>query len=213
MKKYISELIGTYGLVFCGTGAIVINDVSNGVVSHLGVAITFGLIVMCMIYSFGESSGAHINPAVSIAFWIAGRFETKELLPYLVAQIAGALLASSTLFYLFPDHETLGSTIPAGTDLQSFIIEIILTFFLMLVILKVSTGSKEMGTMAGVTIGAVVLLEALFAGPITGASMNPARSIGPALLSNNLNSLWVYLLAPTIGAVLAVFVWKLIRDK
>jgi len=211
MKKYFSEFIGTYGLVFCGTGAIVINDLSQGMVTHVGVAITFGLIVMSMIYAFGEISGAHLNPSVTISFWASGLFKRKEVMPYIIAQLLGAFFASLTLAFLFPDHTGLGTTLPSGSEIQSFVLEIILTFFLMLVILNVSTGSKEIGTIAGIAIGAVVLLEALFAGPITGASMNPARSIAPAITSGQIQHLWIYVTAPTIGALLAVLVWKIIK--
>lgn len=204
MRKYIAELIGTFALVFCGTGAIVINQESGGVVTHVGVAITFGLIVMSMIYAFGNTSGAHINPAVSIAFTIAGKFSFKELFPYIVSQLIGAVLASFTLKFLFPANELLGGTYPAGTDMQSFVLEFLLTYFLMLVILNVAHGSKEQGMFAGLAIGGVVALEAMFAGPICGASMNPARSIGPAIASGHFESLWVYILAPIAGALLAI---------
>jgi aquaporin NIP len=169
-KKYLAEFIGTYTLVFCGTGAIVMNDVSGGVVSHLGVAICFGIVVMAMIYSFGSISGAHINPAVTLAFYFSKRFPKQLVGGYITAQIIGAILASFTLKMLFPTHETLGITLPFDGSAQTFVLEVILTFFLMLVIIFTSTGSKETGTLAGLAIGGVVLMEALFAGPITGAS-------------------------------------------
>lgn len=210
-SKCLAELVGTYMLVFCGTGAIVINEVSGGAVTHAGIAITFGLIVLGMIYSIGEISGAHINPAVTIAFWIAKRFPGREVTPYIISQLAGALLASFTLKILFPENISLGSTNPSGSEMQSFILEIILTFILMFVIINVATGSKEQGTMAGIAIGSIVLLEAMFAGPISGASMNPARSLAPALVSGNLTHLWIYILAPIIGAIFAVCVWKVIK--
>lgn len=213
MQRYISELIGTFALVFCGPGAIIMNDISGGAVSHVGIAITFGLIVMAMIYSIGEISGAHINPAVTIAFWASGRFNKKEVFPYITAQVIGALLASSILYFLFPTHETQGATLPSDTATQSFILEVILTFILMFVIIKVSTGSKEIGTMAGIAIGGTVGLEAMFAGPITGASMNPARSIAPALFSGHTEHLWLYIIAPIIGALLAIVVCKVIKGK
>jgi len=213
MQRYISELIGTFALVFCGPGAIIMNDVSGGAVTHVGIAITFGLIVMAMIYSIGEISGAHINPAVTIAFWAAGRLNKKEVLPYIAAQMTGALLASAILYLLFPLHETQGATLPSDTVMQSFILEVILTFILMFVIMKVSTGSKETGTMAGIAIGGVVGLEAMFAGPITGASMNPARSITPALFSGHTEHLWLYIAAPVLGALLAILACKAIKGK
>ena len=204
MKKYIAEMIGTFGLVFAGTGAIVVNDVSGGVVSHLGVALTFGLVVMAMIYTFGEVSGAHLNPAVTIGFYLAQRLPLREVFPYILSQCAGGLLASLVLRLLFEGHLTLGATIPAGSIAQSFVLEIILTFFLMLVILNVSTGAKEKGVMAGAAIGAMVCLAALFAGPVSGASMNPVRSLAPALVAGHTEHLWIYILAPIIGAGLAV---------
>ncbi len=211
MKKYISESIGTFSLVFCGTGAMTINEVTGGDVTHVGIAITWGLIVMAMIYAFGEISGAHFNPAVTIAFAYAKKFEWKEVPKYIIAQCIGAILASSILLFLFPQSEFLGGTIPTVDDLRAFILEILLTYFLMVVIINVSTGSKETGTMAGIAIGGVVLLEAMFAGPITKASMNPARSLGPALLSGHWEHQWLYFIAPIIGALLAVVTCKLVK--
>ena len=208
LKKCVAELIGTYALVFCGTGAIIINQESNGAVTHVGIAITFGFIVMSMIYALGNISGAHLNPAVSIAFVLAGRFSIKELLPFIVSQTVGALLASLMLRYLFPANELLGATLPAGSVSQSFILEFLLTFFLMLVIINVATGSKEQGMFAGLAIGSVVLLEAMFAGRICGASMNPARSLAPAIVSGHLEHLWIYLVATTMGAIVAIPIWK-----
>ncbi|HOY03979.1 MAG TPA: aquaporin [Saprospiraceae bacterium] len=204
MQKYFSEALGTFALVFCGTGAIIINQESGGVITHVGVAITFGLIVMAMIYALGEVSGAHLNPAVTLAFWIAGRFPMQQIAPFLIGQIIGALIASGLLRFLFPASETLGATLPAGAAMQSFILETVLTFLLMLVILQVSQGSKETGWFAGLAIGGVVLLEAMFAGPICGASMNPARSLAPAVVSGHLENIWIYLAAPVLGAFLAV---------
>jgi aquaporin NIP len=213
MRKYVAELLGTFALVFCGTGAIVIDQEMHGAVSHVGIAITFGFIVMAMIYTLGGISGAHLNPAVTIAFTLAGRFKLRQVLPYIVAQLAGAVLASGTLKLLFPANETLGATLPAGTEGQSFILELILTFFLMLVIINVATGSKEQGMFAGLAIGSTVLLEAMFAGPICGASMNPARSVAPALISGHLEHLWLYIVATIIGAALAIPVWLFLNPK
>jgi len=208
MRKYIAELTGTFILVFCGTGAMVIDQQTAGAVGHVGVAITWGLIVMSLIYSIGNISGCHINPAVSIAFTLAGRFKARLLPGYIVSQVAGALLASLTLKLLFPTSLLLGATMPAGSEMQSFILELLLTFILMLVIMNVAHGSKEQGQLAGIAIGAVVGLEAMFAGPICGASMNPARSIAPAMVSGHLEHLWLYLVAPVAGAALAIPVWK-----
>ncbi|WP_109300616.1 MIP/aquaporin family protein [Aquimarina sp. AU474] len=211
MRTYISETIGTFSLVFCGTGAMTINEITGGDVTHVGIAITWGLIVMAMIYAFGEISGAHFNPAVTIAFAYAKKFEWKEVPKYILAQCIGAILASSILIYLFPESEYLGGTLPAIDDLKAFILELLLTYFLMVVIINVSTGSKETGTMAGIAIGGVVLLEAMFAGPITKASMNPARSLGPALLSGHWEHQWLYFIAPIIGALLAVLTCRLVK--
>jgi len=208
MKNYLAEAIGTFALVFCGTGAIVINQESGGVITHAGVAATFGLIVTAMIYTFGSNSGAHFNPAVSVAFWLSGRFPGKDLLPYVVSQALGACAASTLLKFLFPHNVLLGATMPAGSEMQSFVLETVLTFILMLVILQVATGNKEEGRLAGIVIGAVVLLEAMFAGPVCGASMNPVRSLAPALVSGHTEHLWLYLVAPVLGAALGVGVWK-----
>ncbi|SNR15332.1 MIP/aquaporin family protein [Tenacibaculum jejuense] len=212
MKKYISEFVGTFALIFCGTGAMTINEVTNGSIGHVGVAITWGLIVMAMIYAFGEISGAHFNPAVSISFAYAKKFSWKEVPKYILAQTLGALAASLLLFFLFPESEFYGVTIPSTDAMRAFVLELLLTFFLMVTIINVSTGSKEVGVMAGIAIGGVVLLEAMFAGPITKASMNPARSIAPALVSGHLEHLWLYILAPIIGALLAVATCKLVKD-
>jgi aquaporin NIP len=213
LKRLTGEFIGTFGLVFCGTGAIVINQESGGSVTHLGIAITFGLIVLAMILSFGHISGAHINPAVTIALSIAGRFKRKNIAPYIIAQLGGACVASFLLKYLFPANIFLGATIPNGSDMQSFILEFILTFLLMLVILT-STQKKD-HTLIGpaLAIGSTVGLEALFAGPICGASMNPARSISPAFIGGHFQSLWVYILGPVAGAILAVFAFMILHEN
>ncbi len=212
MKKYISEFVGTFALIFCGTGAMTINEVTNGSIGHVGIAITWGLIVMAMIYAFGEISGAHFNPAVSISFAYAKKFPWKEVPKYIVAQILGAVAASLLLLFLFPESEFYGATIASTDAMRAFVLELLLTFFLMITIINVSTGSKEVGVMAGIAIGGVVLLEAMFAGPITKASMNPARSIAPALVSGHLEHLWLYIVAPIIGALLAVATCKLVKD-
>lgn len=204
MKKLFAEGFGTFVLVFAGTGAITINDVSGGAISHVGIALTFGLVVMAMIYAIGDVSGAHINPAVTLGFWAARRFPRELVLPYIGSQLAGALVASGLLRVMFDQHGTLGATLPAQSVAQSLVLEVVLTLILMFVILSVSTGAKEKGIMAGAAIGAVVGFEALFAGPISGASMNPARSIAPALMSGNWQHLWLYVLAPVTGAAVAV---------
>jgi len=175
MKRFTAEFIGTFGLVFAGTGAIVINEVSGGAVTHVGIALTFGLVVLAMIYTFGDISGAHLNPAVTLGFWAARRMPIRDVPPYVASQILGAFAASASLRFHFPQNKLLGATFPAGTDVQSFALEAILTFFLMLTILNVSIGAKEKGITAGIAVGSIIGLEAMFAGPICGASMNPAR--------------------------------------
>jgi aquaporin Z len=211
MRKCCAEAIGAFALVFAGTGAIVINKVSGGAVTHPGVALTFGLVVMAMIYALGEISGAHLNPAVTAGFFLAQRFPSRCVVPYIASQLAGALLASCTLRFLFGNVAFLGATLPAGSEVQSLVLEMILTGLLMFVILCVATGSKEQGLMAGIAIGGTVGMEAMFAGPICGASMNPARSIAPALISAHLASLWVYVAGPIIGAAMAVPCWLATR--
>jgi aquaporin Z len=210
-KKYLAEFIGTFALVFAGTGAIVINDL-NGGITHVGIALTFGLVVMAMIFATGDISGAHLNPAVTGAFWLSGRFPLPQVFPYIAAQCIGAFAASAIMHILFPTHTTLGATLPAGSDMQSFILELILTFLLMFVILNVSTGAKDKGITAAIAIGAVVGLEALFAGKVCGASMNPARSLAPAIVSGHLEHLWIYMTAPFAGSFLAVFACRGCRD-
>ena len=190
-----------------------INQVSGGAITHPGIALTFGLIVLAMIYTVGDISGAHLNPAVTFGFWAARRMPGHEVPQYIISQILGALAASGLLRVLFPGNELLGATLPAGSELQSFVLETVLTFLLMLTILSVSTGAKEKGITAGIAVGAVIALEALFAGPICGASMNPARSLAPALVSGHLEHLWLYLVAPILGAGLAMFACRCVREK
>ena len=211
MQRYAAEAMGTFALVFAGTGAVVIDATTGGGVSHAGVALTFGLIVMAMIYAIGDVSGAHMNPAVTVAFALAGRFRARCVPGYVVSQIVGALLASALLRSMFGNVAHLGATLPAGSAWQSFALEVVLTWLLMWVVLNVSTGPKEVGVMAGTAIGGVIALEAMFAGPICGASMNPARSLAPAVVSGHLTSLWIYLIAPVLGAAAAIPCWRITR--
>ena len=213
MKIYLAEFIGTFAIVFCGTGAIIINEVTHGTIGHVGVAVTFGLIVMTMIYALGPISGAHFNPAVTVAFATMKTFPVNKIIPYFVSQFGGAIAASLVLKILFPTSELLGVTMPMNTSMQAFIMEIILSFFLVLVILQVAQGSKEQGMFAGLAIGSVVLLEAMFAGPVSGASMNPARSLAPAIVSRHFTDIWVYLAAPFIGALVAVLICKFFKGN
>ena len=213
MKKLAAEFVGTFALVFAGTGAIVIDQTTGGAVTHVGVALTFGLIVLAMIYTVGDISGAHLNPAVSLGFFAARRFPLREAIPYIASQCAGALAASGLLHFLFRQNKMLGTTVPSGSATQSFVLELILTAILMFVILGVSTGAAEKGITAGIAVGAVIGLEAMFAGPICGASMNPARSLGPAMMSRHFEYLWIYLLAPVIGACIAVLGCRCVRES
>jgi aquaporin Z len=211
MRKYAAEALGTFALVFAGTSAIVVDDLSGGVVTHVGVSLTFGLIVMAMICAVGDVSGAHLNPAVTLGFFIARRLPGREVLPYAVSQCIGALVASGLVRLAFPGHAGLGTTLPAGGLGQSFLLETLLTFFLMFVILGVATGAREKGVQAGLAIGATVALGALLGGPISGASMNPARSLGPAVVAGSLDVMWLYCAAPVLGAGLAVLGCRCVR--
>lgn len=211
---YFAEGIGTFGLVFAGCGAIVINTLSGGQVTHVGVSLVFGLIITVMIYTFGHISGAHFNPAVTLAFVVARHFPVQRLLGYWCAQLLGALLAAGCLRLLFGNVAQLGTTLPAGSGgaWQSFGLETLLTFFLMIVIMAMATDTRAVSQAAALAIGATVGLEALFAGPISGASMNPARSLGPALISGIWSGQWVYLFAPLLGAVAGALLYRWLRE-
>ena len=208
-----AELLATYCLVFAGCGAMVINEVSEGTISHAGIALTFGLIVLAMIYTVGDVSGAHLNPAVTLGFWVAGRFPLSRVAPFILVQCLGAIAASATLWLMFPGQQSQGATLPAAGWLQTFVLEFILTAMLMFVILNVSTGAKEKGITAGVVVGAVIALEAMFAGPITGASMNPARSLGPAIFSGHMKELPIYIIAPILGAIVSILAYRSVRGR
>lgn len=208
MKKYLAEFIGTFALVFCGTGAIIVNERSNVALGLVGIAFAFGIIVSAMIYVFGNISGAHINPSVTIALVTGKLILIKDAILYILFQILGALLASILLKFMFSENRTLGATIPSSGLFQSFILELILTFFLMLTILGV-TSKKEFSNIAGFIIGIVVTGIILVAGPISGGSFNPARSLAPAIVSGNISALWIYISAPILGAIIAMLIWKL----
>lgn len=207
-----AEVIGTFGLVFAGTGAIIINT-QTGALGHTGVAITFGLIVMVMIYATGHISGAHLNPAVTLAFAVTRHLPWPRAAGYWLAQLSGAILASVLLRALFGASAHLGATLPRGSASQSLILEIVLTFFLMFVIMAVATDTRAVGQAAAIAIGGTVGLDAMFAGPISGASMNPARSLAPALVSWTWESQWLYLLGPAAGAVLGALAYQLVRGE
>ena len=201
----VAEAIGTFALVFAGCGAIAV-----GTVGQAGIAAAFGLAIMTMIYALGHVSGAHFNPAVTAAFAIGRHFPPGHVLPYWIAQVAGALGAALLLRISLGDVP-LGVTQPAGSDAQAFVWEVVLTFFLMLVIVAVATDTRAVGQAAAIAIGGAVALGALVGGPVSGASMNPARSIGPAIVSGDLSHLWIYLLAPPIGAIAATLVYRYLR--
>src|SRR5215210_154427 len=211
LHRLAAEFVGTFGLVFAGTGAIIINSVTDGGVSHVGIGLTFGLIIMVMIYAFGHVSGAHFNPAVTLAF-AAGRHFSWALVPqYWAAQLAGGITASLAHRLLFGDVAHLGTTLPLGSASQSFGLEIVLTLLLMVVITSVATDTRAVGQAAAIAIGGTIGLEALFAGPISGASMNPARSLAPALVSWTWTDQWLYVAGPMIGAIAGVFAYRFVR--
>ena len=212
VRALAAEGIGTFALVFAGCGAIVV-DAKTGSLGHLGVALSFGLVIMVMIYALGHISGAHFNPAVTFAFALTRHFPWTRTASYWGAQVAGALLAAALLRGSLGDHARVGATLPRGSQGQAFLWELVLTFFLMFVIMAVATDSRAVGEAAAIAIGGTVGLDALFGGPISGASMNPARSFGPAVVSGDLHALWLYILAPATGAALAGFTYQFVRGE
>jgi aquaporin NIP len=211
-RKLFAEALGTFCLVFAGTGSVVVDQVTGGKVGGLGIAAVFGLIVVAMIYTIGPISGAHMNPAVTLGFWSAGRHKTGEVLPYAAAQLLGAVAASFALKVMFAGLDTnLGVTLPAASAAQSFALETVMSFMLMFTIMGVATGDAAKGEMAGIAIGGVITLEAAFGGPVSGASMNPARSFGPALATGNFSHHWLYWAAPALGMLLGARAWRAIR--
>jgi aquaporin NIP len=211
-RAALAEAIGTFVLVFAGAGAIVV-DAQTNALGHLGVALAFGLAIMVMIYAVGHVSGAHFNPAVSLAFALTRHFPWRRVATYWTAQLAGALAAAAMVRALIGREASVGATLPSSSAGKVFAVEILLTFFLMFVITAVATDTRAVGEAAAIAIGGTVALDALFGGPISGASMNPARSIGPALVSGNLHGLWIYILAPLAGAAIGAFAYQLVRAE
>jgi MIP family channel proteins len=208
----VAELIGTFALVFAGAGAVMV-DAKTHALGHVGVAITFGLVIMAMIYAVGHISGAHFNPSVSFAFALTRHFPWPRVAAYWLAQAVGAVIAAAILRGSLGDRAHVGATLPAGSQGQSFLWELVLTFFLMFVIMAVATDTRAVGEAAALAVGGTVGLDAMFGGPISGASMNPARSIGPAFVSGNLHALWLYILAPIVGASLAALAYQFVRGE
>ncbi|TYI04726.1 hypothetical protein ES332_A10G039100v1 [Gossypium tomentosum] len=212
IQKLMAEVLGTYFLIFAGCAAVVVNVNNEKVVSLPGISIVWGLAVMVLVYSLGHISGAHFNPAVTIAFATCKRFPLKQVPAYVLAQVIGSTLAAGTLRLLFSGpHDVFAGTSPQGSDLQAFGVEFIITFYLMFIISGVATDNRAIGELAGLAIGATVLINVMFAGPITGASMNPARSLGPAIVSNHYKGIWIYLMSPTLGAVSGAWVYNMVR--
>lgn len=210
-QKIIAEVLGTYFVIFAGCASVTVN-LSTGVITFPGICIVWGLVVMVMIYSVGHISGAHFNPAVSIAFATCGRFPWKEVPPYIIAQVAGSTLASGTLWLLFGQKlEHFPGTMPSGSEVQSLVVEFIISFYLMFVISGVATDNRAIGELAGIAVGATILLNVLIAGPISGASMNPARTLGPAIIQHRYKSIWVYIVGPICGTIAGAWAYNLIR--
>jgi MIP family channel proteins len=209
-RALTAEAIGTFALVFAGAGAVMV-DAKTGAPGPVGIAITFGLVIAAMIYAVGHISGAHFNPAVSFAFAVARHFPWRRVGAYWVAQLAGAVIAAALLRFLLGDTGNVGATVPSGSDSQSFAWEIVLTFFLMFVITAVATDTRAVGEAAALAIGATVGLDAMFGGPISGASMNPARSFGPALAAWEWSGFWVYVVGPLIGATVGALAYQFVR--
>ncbi|GAB4831486.1 Aquaporin NIP1-1 [Ancistrocladus abbreviatus] len=211
-QKMIAEVLGTYFVIFAGCGAVVVNLNNDKIITLPGISTVWGLVVMVMVYSVGHISGAHFNPAVTIAFATCRRFPWKQVPAYIFCQVLGSTLASGTLRLIFNGHQDhFAGTAPAGSNLQSLVIEFIITFYLMFVISGVATDNRAIGELAGLAVGATILLNVMIGGPISGASMNPARSLGPAIVSNHYKGIWIYIVGPISGAVAGAWVYNIIR--
>jgi MIP family channel proteins len=213
-RRAAAEAFGAFALVFAGCGAVVTEATHHGSLGTVGIALVFGLVIMAMVYATGHLSGAHLNPAVTLAFLATRHFPRGEALAYVLAQVAGAVAAAAVLAAIWPSQPAeLGATLPTVGAGSAFVYEAVLTAFLMFVIMAVATDTRAVGAAAAIAIGGTVGLDALFGGPITGASMNPARSLGPALVSGRLHDLWIYLAAPPLGAALGAFLYQLVRGE
>jgi len=210
-QKVAAEIIGTFFLIFIGCGSIIIDKKTNGSITHLGVSIVWGLAVLIISYAIGHISGAHLNPAVTLAFAAVRRFPCTEVPAYIGAQVFAAISAGFVLRLMFGDVANIGATVPSGSDMQSFFLEIFVTFLLMFVISAVATDTRAIGELAGMAVGGTVGMNVAMSGPISGASMNPARTIGPALAGNKYTSIWIYMVAPVVGAILGAVSYNMIR--
>jgi len=209
-RALVGEALGTFALVFFGCGAIMV-DAGGGGLGHVGVSLAFGIVVAAMVYSLGHVSGAHINPAVTLGFALGRHFPAARVPAYWTAQLGGALLAALVLRLSLGDVADLGATAPSGSDAQSFAWEALLTATLLVVIMAVATDTRAVGEAAAIAIGGTIALASLVGGPISGASLNPARSLGPAVVSGVTGSLWVYLLAPLVGAAVGTLAYAVLR--
>ncbi len=213
LNKSIAEAVGTFALVFMGCGGLMVAERFPGTLPQGAIPVVFGLTVAAMIYAVGHISGAHFNPAVTFAFAIVRHFPKKEILPYWVAQCLGGLAAILLLFVLLPEGSSFGATIPQITAWKAVAWETILTFFLMFVIIAVATDTRAEGTMAGAAIGATVMLVAFIGGPVTGASLNPARSLAPAIFQGRMDVFWIYVIGPMLGASTGAILYTWIRGE
>ena len=211
-RAMVAELIGTFALVFAGAGAVMV-DAKTHALGHVGVAFTFGLVIMAMIYAVGHISGAHFNAAVTFAFALSRHFPWPRAIAYWCAQFLGALIAAALLRGSLGNIAHIGATLPSGSQGQSFLWELVLSFFLMFVIMAVATDTRAVGEAAAIAIGGTIGLDAMFGGPISGASMNPMRSLGPALISGDLHALWLYIVAPIVGTSLGALGYQFVRGE
>jgi aquaporin NIP len=213
-RRSAAEALAAFALVFAGCGAAITNASYDGALGSVGIALAFGLVIMVMVYATGHLSGAHINPAVTIAFSLTRHFPAREALAYIVAQCAGAILAALLLLAVWPEQPAqLGATVPTVGVGSALLYEALLTAFLMFVIMAVATDTRAVGAAAAIAIGGTIGLDATFGGQVTGASMNPARSLGPALASGEWTDFWIYLIGPVAGAALGALAYQLVRGE